>query len=65
MVNTLPDARTTNAVALQELTQDWSARFRLEYRPPSVEACADLPHTKLIYHGRLPSRGFNPVGTVD
>jgi uncharacterized membrane-anchored protein len=65
VVNTSSDAKTTSPVALQELTQDWNARFRLEYRPPSAEACAGLPDAKLIYHGRLPSRAFNPVGTVD
>jgi hypothetical protein len=65
VVNTRPDAKTTNAMALQELEQDWNTSFRLEYRPPSAEACAGLPNAKLIYHGRLPSRAFDPVGMVD
>jgi uncharacterized membrane-anchored protein len=65
VVDTRPEAQTPNAVPLQKLEQDWNARFRLEYRPPPAEACASLPNAKLIYHGRLPSRAFNPVGMVD
>jgi uncharacterized membrane-anchored protein len=63
--NTAPDAKTKNAVALQEVEPNWNIRFRLEYRPPPVEASAGLPNAKLIYHSRLPSRGFNPLGMVD
>jgi len=52
-------------VKLAELTEDWSARFRLEYRPPDQAACAKLPNASLIWHGRLPSRAFNPAGNID
>jgi uncharacterized membrane-anchored protein len=65
VVNTATNAVTTNAIPLQKLDQEWNARFRLEYRPPPAEACAGLPNEKLIYHVRLPSRAFNPVGMLD
>ena len=52
-------------IKLADLPQDWSARFRLEYRPPVRAACAHLPDASLIWHGRLPSRAFNPGGNVD
>lgn len=51
--------------AVQELTQDWSTGFRIQYRAPSPEACAQLPNAKLIWHGRLRSRWFSPLGNVD
>jgi hypothetical protein len=63
------DIRTnaTDRVAkpLQQLTPDWNSGFRIEYRPPSPEACATLPNAELIWHGRLRSRWFNPMGNVD
>jgi hypothetical protein len=49
---------------LVEASQDWSARFRLEYRPPGRDACAGLSHAELIWHGRLPTRAFSG-GRVD
>jgi len=52
-------------VKLAEITEDWSARFRLEYRPPDRAACANLPNAKLVWHGRMPSRAFNPTGNID
>ncbi len=51
--------------SLADLGQDWSARFRLEYRPPDREACAKLPNGNLIWHGGLASRAFSVAGTVD
>jgi uncharacterized membrane-anchored protein len=50
---------------LQQLAPDWNTGFRIEYRPPSAEACANLPNAKLIWHGRLRSQWFNPMGNVD
>jgi uncharacterized membrane-anchored protein len=52
-------------VKIPDITQDWSARFRLEYRPPARTACAKLPNAGLIWHGRLASRAFNPAGSAD
>ncbi len=52
-------------VSLAELTRDWSARFRFEYRPPDRAACAKLPNANLIWHGRLASRAFNTAGAID
>jgi uncharacterized membrane-anchored protein len=52
-------------VSLSGLTNDWSARFRFEYRPPDPAASASLPNAALIWHGRLPSRAFNPAGNLD
>jgi len=54
-----------NPVTLAELKQNWPARFRLEYRPPDRAACAHLPNASLIWHGRLASRAFNPLGSID
>ena len=51
--------------AIQAIDQDWSTRFRIEYRAPSAEACAGLPRAGEIYHGRLASRAFDAVGSVD
>ena len=52
-------------VKLTDLDQDWSARFRLEYRPPQRALGTNVPNSKLIWHGRLPSRAFNAVGSFD
>ncbi len=52
-------------VKLTDLDQDWSARFRLEYRPPERALGTNVPNSKLIWHGRLPSRAFNAVGSFD
>jgi uncharacterized membrane-anchored protein len=52
-------------VKLIDLNQDWSARFRLEYRPPEQALCTNLPNAKLIWHGKLPSRAFNASGGLD
>ncbi len=51
--------------SLSDLQQDFSARFRFEYRPPNRETCADLPNATMIWHGRMPTRAFNPGGSVD
>lgn len=51
--------------SLSEFTQDFSARFRFEYRPPDRAACVGLPHADLIWHGRLPTSAFTPAGGVD
>ncbi len=50
---------------LSNLTQEWSGRFRFEYRAPSRAACTNLPHAALIWHGRLASRAFNTTGGID
>lgn len=52
-------------VKLMDLDQDWSARFRFEYRAPDRSACSNLPNAALIWHGRLPTRAFQPSGNVD
>ena len=63
------DVRTNAAsrlpAPLQQLAPDWSNGFRIEYRPPPAEACAKLSNAKLIWHGRLRSQRFNPMGNVD
>jgi len=53
------------AKQLNDLRQEWNARFRFEYRPPDRVASAALPNGNLIWHGRLASRMFNPVGGSD
>lgn len=52
-------------VSIAKLVNDWSAAFRIEYAPPSAEACAGLPHADLIRHVRLRSRRFSAVGGAD
>jgi uncharacterized membrane-anchored protein len=51
--------------SLTSLTQEWSASFRVEYEPPSAEACAGLPHAEQIRHARLRSRRFTAAGGGD
>lgn len=51
--------------SITSLHQEWSASFRIEYAPPSVEACTGLPHAGLIGHARLRSRMFSAAGSVD
>ncbi|MBI2813074.1 MAG: GDYXXLXY domain-containing protein [Opitutae bacterium] len=52
---------------LQKIPQQdaWSASFRLEYAPPSVEKIRGLPHADLIRHAPLRSRAFNANQGVD
>jgi uncharacterized membrane-anchored protein len=59
------NALNRQPLALQGPGFDWNSGFRIEYRPPPLEACAKLPEAKLIWHGRLRSRWFNPMGNVD
>jgi uncharacterized membrane-anchored protein len=59
------NATTHLPTPVQQLTSDWDIGFRIQYRPPPTEACARLPNAKLIWHGRLRSRWFNPTGNVD
>jgi uncharacterized membrane-anchored protein len=54
-----------NTRLLMDLTNDSSARFRFEYRPPGRAACAGLPHGDTIWHGRLATRAFSPAGSID
>ncbi len=51
--------------ALGEITEGWNVRFRFEYRPPPLEACATLPDAAAIWHGHLLTRTFTPTGAVD
>ena len=43
---------------LSQATDDYSATFRFEYRPPDRAACKGLPNADLIWHGRLPTSTF-------
>ena len=52
-------------VTLGAMMNTWDASFRIEYSPPPAADCAGLPNAELIWHGRLPSRAFNPTGGVD
>ena len=61
-----PRGSTNRApVKLVDVDQDWRSRFRFEYRAPDRAACANLPNAALIWHGRLPTRAFQPAGVVD
>jgi uncharacterized membrane-anchored protein len=50
---------------LRDVTDPWSASFRLEYAPPDKASVPRLPHAELIRHGRLRSRAFNPTEGLD
>ena len=50
---------------LGDLENVWSAWFRVEYRPPDVEATAGWPQAPLIRRLPLRSRAFSPAGAVD
>ena len=52
-------------VRFVDFNEDWSVRFRLEYRPPERAVCTSLPNAERIWHGRLSSRAFNAVGGLD
>jgi uncharacterized membrane-anchored protein len=51
--------------SIASLVENWEAWFRLEYAPPSREACASLPHAEAIRHAPLRSRAFGASGGVD
>lgn len=59
------DAATAPPVALETLAMEWGSWFRIEYVPPSQEACAGLPDAAAIRHARLRSRMFTPSGGGD
>jgi uncharacterized membrane-anchored protein len=52
-------------IALRDVTDPWSASFRVEYAPPTKAATAHLPHADLIRHGRIRSRAFNAAAGLD
>jgi uncharacterized membrane-anchored protein len=52
----------TGPVSLESLADEFGSWFRVEYVPPTKDACAGLPNAELIRHRRLRSRGFNPAG---
>lgn len=52
-------------VALETLASEWGAWFRIEYAPPSRDACAGLPYAEHIRHAHLRSRMFTPSGGGD
>jgi len=51
--------------SLTDLRLNAGARFRFEYRPPNRATCAGLPNETIIWHGRMPTRAFNPGGAMD
>ena len=53
------------AIPLGEISDPWSASFRIEYAPPTQESTDGLTHADLIRHGKLRSRAFNPTTSVD
>jgi hypothetical protein len=64
VVSSAPDGNKT-PIALREVSDPWSASFRVEYAPPSKSAVSGLPNAQLIRHGRLRSRAFNPTAGLD
>jgi uncharacterized membrane-anchored protein len=59
VVNSAESGSGAAAQSLTGVSRDWSARFRLVYHAPSREACQNLPHADLIWHGRLATRAFS------
>jgi uncharacterized membrane-anchored protein len=52
--------QTRGPMTLEDVDEDWTARFRFEYRPPEASQCATLPNASLIWHGRLSTSTFDP-----
>jgi uncharacterized membrane-anchored protein len=46
---------------LRDVTDPWSASFRVEYAPPAKADIAGLPNGQLVRFGRLRSRAFTPA----
>jgi hypothetical protein len=61
----LADKARVETKSLADLDDDFNARFRFEYRPPSRSDSAGLPNAQLIWHGRLATRAFTPAGSID
>ena len=59
------EAELGPATSIEALVDDWSASFRMEYRPPDIAQSTGLPHAELIRHTRLRSRAFSAAGAVD
>lgn len=64
VVSSSPDGNKT-PIPLRDVSDPWSASFRVEYAPPSKAAVAGLTNAQLIRHGRLRSRAFNPTAGLD
>jgi uncharacterized membrane-anchored protein len=64
VVSAAPDGNKI-PVPLRDVTDPWSASFRVEYLPPAKSAVSGLPNASLIRHGRLRSRAFNPTAGLD
>lgn len=64
VVSSAPDGNKT-PIPLRDVSDPWSASFRVEYSPPSKSAVSGLPNAQLIRHGRLRSRAFNPTAGLD
>ncbi len=52
-------------IPLRDITDPWSASFRLEYTPPAKSDITGLPHADLIRFYRVRSRAFNPTQGMD
>ena len=65
VVDTKAPAARQQPMPLREVVDAWSARYRLEYSPPTKAASTGLPQENIIHHGRLRSRAFNPTQTLD
>ena len=48
-----PHSAKAGPMPHSQVTDDASANFRFEYRPPDRAACKGLPNADLIWHGRL------------
>lgn len=65
VIDTKAAANKQKPTALRDVTETWSASFRIEYAPPAKASVTHLPHTDLIRPGRLRSRSFNPNQGMD
>jgi hypothetical protein len=52
-------------MSFTKIGNDWSARFRIEYRTPDESHYAGLPNGAQIWHGKILSTAFNTVSGVD
>jgi uncharacterized membrane-anchored protein len=58
-------AKRGEPIALQSIAEQWSAYFRIEYVPPSVESTQGLSNAALIQHRQLHSGAFEPFQYAD
>jgi hypothetical protein len=53
------------SIPWSNLKDAWGVMFRVEYAPPAKAEVAEFPHAEALHYGRLRSRAFGAMGSVD